>query len=282
METDENTLDAIRRLGREINKVLEMIERNSKPNVQNISSNISRNSESQRRDKIDENSNHVTTLTGRYDSGEESSDQELTYEELVASYKELCTRSVEVIKSEKEHKRITAQLQAEKNKLLSANSELQNEVTLQSSIITGLQEENTLLNSKLENMTKSVRMLNNSSNVLDEILQVGKTSGNMKGIGFDYGTMNKEIKNPTKKFVPPKKKTEFVMLDQMPQHPVRHLNPQPRNKKKSPWICHHFGKKGHIRSFCFKLYGYPQPMSNQRSVVRLLKLGKNGNLKLQM
>jgi len=57
------------------------------------------------------------------------------------------------------------------------------------SIITGLLEENTLLNSKLENITKYVRMLNNGSNVLDEILQVGKTCGNMKGIGFDYGNV---------------------------------------------------------------------------------------------
>jgi len=49
------------------------------------------------------------------------------------------------------------------------------------------------------------------------------------------------------------------MLDHMPQHLVRHLNPQPRNKKKSPWICHHCSRYGHIRSYCYKLYGYPQP-----------------------
>jgi hypothetical protein len=79
-------------------------------------------------------------------------------------------------------------------------------------------------------MTKYVRMLNNGSNVLDEILQ-GKTSGNMKGIDFNYGTVNKEIKIPTKKFVSPEKKTWLVMLDHMPQHPVRHMNPQQRNKK---------------------------------------------------
>ncbi len=126
-------------------------------------------------------------------------------------------------------------------------------------IITGIQEENTLLNSKLENMTKFVRMLNNGSNVLDEILQVGKSSGNMKGIGFDYGIVNKEIKISTKKFVSPEKKTEFVMLDHMSQHPVRHLNPQPRNKKKPPWIFHNCGRDGHIRPYCYKLYGYPQP-----------------------
>jgi len=45
------------RLGREFNKVLEMIDKKSRPNVQNILFNISRNSESQRRDRNDENSN---------------------------------------------------------------------------------------------------------------------------------------------------------------------------------------------------------------------------------
>ena len=46
METDEIISDAIMRLGREFNKVLEMIDKNPRPNVQNISFNICRNSES--------------------------------------------------------------------------------------------------------------------------------------------------------------------------------------------------------------------------------------------
>jgi len=66
METDESILDALVRLGKEFNKVLEMIDKKSRPNVQNISFNISRNSDSQRRDiNKDEYSNHVTTLIGR-------------------------------------------------------------------------------------------------------------------------------------------------------------------------------------------------------------------------
>ena len=162
-----------------------MIDKKSRPNVQNISFNISRNSESQRMDRNDKNFNHVIVLTGTYESDNESSDEGVSYEELYDSFKELLLRSEEVI----------AQLLTEKNKQLSANSDLQNEVILQSSelekqkktindffmekeklmsIITSLQEENTLLNSKLENMTKYVRMLNNGSNVLDEILQVGR------------------------------------------------------------------------------------------------------------
>jgi len=118
-------------------------------------------------------------------------------------------------------------------------------------------------------------MLNNSSNVLDDILQVGKTSGNMKGIGFDYDTVNKEIKIPTKKFVSPEKKTEFVMLDHMSQHPVRHLNPQPRNKKKPPWIFHNCGRDGHIRPYCYKLYGYPQPHDQPKVSGKIVQARKD-------
>jgi len=135
MKTDEIILDAIMRLGREFNKVLEMIDKKSRPNVQNISFDIIINSESQRRDINDENSNHVTTLTGRYDSDEESSDERVSYKELTESFKELHARSEEVI----------ARLLVEKNKLLSANYGCQNEVTL--------------LSSKLEKQKKTINDL---------------------------------------------------------------------------------------------------------------------------
>lgn len=67
-------------------------------------------------------------------------------------------------------------------------------------------------------MTKSVRMLNNGSDLLYEILKVGKMSKNMKGVGFDYNSMNKGVKIPNKKFVSPKKKTDFFMKDHISQH----------------------------------------------------------------
>lgn len=94
------------------------------------------------------------------------------------------------------------------------------------STIAGLKEEVTLLKSKLENMTKFIRMLNNGSDVLDEILDVGNMSRNMKGIRFDYNFMNKGIQIPTKKFVSPENKTKFMMNDHMSQHPVQHMYPQ--------------------------------------------------------
>lgn len=50
---------------------------------------------------------------------------------------------------------------------------------------------------------------------MDEILEVEKMSRNVKGIWFDYNSMSKETKVPTKKFVPPEKKIEFMMVDHM-------------------------------------------------------------------
>jgi len=142
-------------------------------------------------------------FTWKCEFDDESCDEGLSYEEHAESYKLLYVKCEEVCKIGENQKKVISNLRLEKEKLLSNISRLQDEV---------------IVDLKLENMTKHVRMLNNGYNVLDEILQVGKTSGNMKGIGFDYGTMNKEIKIPTKKFVSPEKKTEFVMLDHMSQH----------------------------------------------------------------
>lgn len=91
--------------------------------------------------------------------------------------------------------------------------------------ITSLEKKVTLLNPELENMTKFVCMLNNGSNMLDEILEVRKMFRNVIGIGFYYNSMTKETKVSTKKFVPPEKKTEFLMVDHMPQQTARHMYP---------------------------------------------------------
>jgi len=141
----------------EIQQSVEMIDKKSRPKVQNISFNISRNNESQRRDKNnDEYSNRVTTLigrcksnkdvpkrddesestkqvtamTGRVFSDTESSDEKLAYDELAASYKGLYARSAEVSKMLVEQKKINNQLLAERSDHLEKISELNDEVTL--------------------------------------------------------------------------------------------------------------------------------------------------------
>jgi hypothetical protein len=46
----------------------------------------------------EEAANLVTTLTGRWGSDEDSSDGEVTFEELASTYRELCHKSVELSK----------------------------------------------------------------------------------------------------------------------------------------------------------------------------------------
>jgi hypothetical protein len=60
-------------------------------------------------------------------------------------------------------------------------------------------------------------MLNKGSDMLEEILEVSKKSGDMKGIWFDYNPMNNIFKNSLKKFVPSDKKPKYQMLDHMSQ-----------------------------------------------------------------
>ena len=120
-----------------------------------------------------------------------------------------------------------------------------------------------MLDSKLKGINKSLRMLNNGSNILYEILEEGEKGRSMKGIGFNYKNTNPESQSTKMDFVAPKKQTEFKQTDfQMSnpksQHVVQHVNTQVRSFKNATWRCHYCGRFGHIRPYCFKLYGYPQ------------------------
>jgi len=86
----------------------------------------------------------------------------------------------------------------------------------------------------------------------------------MKGIGFDYDSMNKEIKVPTKKFVFLKMKTEFQMLNHKSQPPARRMYPQYIGYNNSSWRCHHCGIYGHISPYFYRLQEYPQRQGQQR------------------
>lgn len=55
-------------------------------------------------------------------------------------------------------------------------------------------------------MTKYICMLNHGSETLDEILEFGKSSRDLKGIGFEYDSLNSKPM-----CVPPIKKTKFNM-----------------------------------------------------------------------
>ncbi|XP_050895373.1 uncharacterized protein LOC127101991 [Lathyrus oleraceus] len=208
LETDEGISNPIVLLERQFNKVLKKMDRKSSPNVKNISKCptylkkqkkglfYSLPDDDFEDETDDETAKHVTAFTGRYELEEGSCDEYVSYEEFLISYRELCVRSEKVCKIGEKQKRIIAQLQDGKENLLST--------------ISGLKDEVTLLNYKLENMTKLIRMLNNGSGMLDEILQVGKGVGNLKGIGFDYQSL--KGKNLVTKLIPPERKANHMMI----------------------------------------------------------------------
>lgn len=75
-------------------------------------------------------------------------------------------------------------------------------------------------------MTKYIRMLNNGSDVLDEVLQVGKVVGDLKGIGFNHQPLNKQGETPVTNYFPPKRKLEHMMSNHLSQNCARHMNTQ--------------------------------------------------------
>lgn len=144
------------------------------------------------------NNTKVMTFIGKYDSFSESSDENVSTEKLVETYRHFLTEwKKSFLKEEKQKKTISV--------ILMKNEKHR-------STFACLKEEVTLLKSKLDNMTKSLRMLNNGSNMLDEVLEIGEK----KAIVLDYISMNKKVKITTKKI-------EVLMKDHMSQHPVQHV-----------------------------------------------------------
>jgi hypothetical protein len=83
--------------------------------------------------------------------------------------------------------------------------------------------------------------------------------------GTGYGKVyNNEILESN--LVPGQNRSDFKMLP----HPAPHQ--KPINKRKSTSLkCHHCGKYGHIKSFCYKLYGYPKKKAKPRAYHRMAK-----------
>ncbi|WJX12614.1 hypothetical protein P8452_03091 [Trifolium repens] len=68
------------------------------------------------------------------------------------------------------------------------------------------------------------------------------------------------------------------------QRPFAHQRPNNQRRYRR-WVCHHCGKRGHIRPFCYKLYGYPNQehkpnMVQEESVVKKMWRPKEENAEL--
>src|SRR3954464_7201440 len=282
---EENLSESIAMLGKQFNKIMRRMDQKPRPNVKNISSDISRSYDSGRRTKPEEKYNHskgiqchgcegyghiraecptylkkqkkglsvswsdedsesdfeeesakhVTALTGVYNSDEDSSEDELSFEELATSYRKLCIRSAEVCQQGEKQKKYIVQLEADNKGLSKTISELNSEIIM--------------LQSKLDQMSKYVKMLNSGSDMLEEILQIGKSSGDMSGIGFVGTKKHSQDGNRVK--------PETEVLNPMSKHVTQHHEKSEMKRKFQRWRCHYCGRFGHIKPFCFILYGYP-------------------------
>jgi hypothetical protein len=77
------------------------MDRKQRPIVENMSFDISKNSDVKRKSELnDETAKHVAAFTGKCESDEDSCDEDVSYEELADSYRELYARSEEVCKIE--------------------------------------------------------------------------------------------------------------------------------------------------------------------------------------
>jgi len=102
-----------------------------------------------------ESTKKVTVFTGRVFSDTESCDEELAYDDLATSYKDLYVRSAEICKMLVKQKKISSKLLTKRINHLTKILELNDEVTL--------------LNSQLEHIKKQVEMMTNDSTILDDM-----------------------------------------------------------------------------------------------------------------
>ncbi|WJX89653.1 hypothetical protein P8452_71632 [Trifolium repens] len=222
-------------------------------------------------------SNQVNAMTGVCLSDNESCDEDLTYEELAAAYRKLCIRSEEVCRKNTELESTINQLKSEK---LTAGEQRaiieqlkMKEQKLQAKV-TSLEDEVKLVTSNLEIMTKSVRMLGTGTKKLNEILSIRNHANDPTGVGYGV-TYNNETLEST--FVPARNRSDFKMLP----HPAPHQKPV--NKRKSTSLkCHYCGKYGHIKSFCYKLYGYPRKKPQPRAYYRMVRNRKEWKPKVKL
>src|ERR1044072_3167807 len=112
----------------------------------------------------------VTSPSGVYNSDMDSSDEEVTFEELAETYRKLCIKSGEVCQQNEQQKKLIVKLEAEKKENSATISHLNSDIVM--------------LNSKLDQMSKSVKMLTSGTDKLEEILQLGQNAGNKHGLGY--------------------------------------------------------------------------------------------------
>ncbi|KAK2415952.1 gag-protease polyprotein [Trifolium repens] len=209
-----------------------------------------------------ESARHATAFTGTYVSvadWESDEDEDVSYEEVASTYKELVTRYEEMCRILEKQKKTINKLQAE--------------VNIQVQKATQAEENVIQVNAQMDDLRKRVSQLNSGADLLEEILD---------NVGYNYSSLNQYQQDPETKFTTGENVidpcTGKVMLEHQTRHskaypvpkfaldskPPVHQRPRTFVHQRSKnqrryrrWVCHHCGKRGHIRPFCYKLYGYP-------------------------
>ncbi|GAU48935.1 hypothetical protein TSUD_373440 [Trifolium subterraneum] len=118
---------------------------------------------------------HVTVLTGIVTSDIESCDEEVSYDELAETYRDICLVSEEKCKELEKQKKLNSQLQGEKISLMSKIDDLQKKVNNLTSDLDAANEEIDKLEVDIERLRKYSEMLNKTgADKLDEILEKNK------------------------------------------------------------------------------------------------------------
>ncbi|KAK2445253.1 gag-protease polyprotein [Trifolium repens] len=151
--------------------------------------------------------NHVRVTTDECLSDNDSSDDELTYEEVVSMNKDLYLKSDELCRTLVERNYDIMRLKLEKQEL-------------QEKIIS-LQEEIKQLSFNLESMTKSVRMMGTGTKKLNEILSVRNHLDDPTGVRYGK-TYSKETLQSS--FVPTQKGFDTEMMLPHPAPHQRHTH----------------------------------------------------------
>ncbi|KAK2354134.1 gag-protease polyprotein [Trifolium repens] len=242
-----------------------------------MKNNISKNGNVQRKgEPDDETVEHIAAFTGRYESDEDSCDEDITFDEFASTYKELLTRYEEMCRILEKQKKTINKLQAE--------------VNIQVEKATQAEEKVIQVNVQMDDLRKHVSQLNSGTNLLEQILE-SVPSGKAKSVGYNYTSLNQYQHNPETKFMPAEGVfdpcTRNVMLKHHTQHPRTYpvpkfesdSKPHVHQRTKSQrryrrWVCHHCGKKGHIRPFYFKLYGYPERNQQAKHAPEVINVKK--------
>ncbi|GAA0175305.1 hypothetical protein LIER_41896 [Lithospermum erythrorhizon] len=100
------------------------------------------------------------------------------------------------------------------------------------------------LNAQLKSLNKGMMMMNSSTNILEDILEVGKYARDNTGIGYEKGKFSKQ-----------KEEMKFVPAGGHQLPIISGTTRGYRKRNNRIWYCHYCAKKGHISPYWYKLYG---------------------------